>query len=284
MTLDIDVEFPEFEILFQPIVDINLGSIHYFEALARFQSVCGKESPYDRITSAEKVGLIGDFDLAMIRRVLGWLPTAPAVDGAPRIAVNISGQSLGSAEWVAALCALLHDNPWSRGRLMFEITETAHLGNLVAANAFVQRLRRLGYPVCLDDFGAGAANFEYLSSLEVDVVKLDGAAVQGGRAARKGGAFLKALVGVCRDLGVATVAEMIEDEATLVFVRDCGVRYVQGYLFGKPSADIGAFHHAIPASLFPAGGVGPGIRRTAAGHAVRPPGAMAGSGSDHAGG
>ena len=117
----------------------------------------------------------------------------------------------------------------------------------VAVNAFLQRLRRQG---CLDDFGAGAATFEYLSSLDVDIVKLDGAWLHGARATSAGEGFLRELIGLCRELGVTTVAEMIEDEAAFDFARGCGVTYVQGFLFGEPARDIGAFRDSIPARLF----------------------------------
>lgn len=240
----------DFEAVFQPIIDAHTGVIHHYEALARFPGICDAQSPYAQIAFAEEADLIADFDLAMTRKVLDWLGGG-ALDREARVAVNISGHSLGSSACLTTLEALVRENAWARGRLLFEITESAHLGNLAAANAFVQRLRRQGFPVCLDDFGAGAATFEYLSSLEIDIVKLDGAAVRGARSAHKGHAFLKALVGLCRDLGVVTVAEMIEDEAALEFVRSCGVHFVQGYLFGRPAHDIRAFRSAIPAHLFP---------------------------------
>lgn len=240
----------DFQVYFQPIVDSRAGTIHHYEALARFPSICGMESPYEHITFAEETGLIADFDVAMAAKVIDWLATGTSLNGTTRVAVNISGQSINSLTYLAQLDGLLRDNAWARGRLMFEITESAHLGNLTAANAFIQRLRQQGFPVCLDDFGAGAANFEYLSSLEVDVVKLDGNSVRSAQRAHKGKAFLKALVSLCAELGVTTVAEMIEDEAALNFVRECGVQYVQGYLFGLPADNISVFRRTIPANLF----------------------------------
>ena len=68
---------------------------------------------------------------------------------------------------------------------------------------------------------------------------------------RKGKAFLKALVGLCRDLGVETIAEMVDDEKGLRFIRECGVQYVQGYLFGKPNTNIKSFDKLRLPSLFP---------------------------------
>jgi EAL domain-containing protein (putative c-di-GMP-specific phosphodiesterase class I) len=258
----------DFDAFFQPIVNARTGCIHHYEALARFPDADGTLTPYDHISLAERTGLITVFDMAMVRKMIAWLGNQPQRSGAVRVSVNISGRSINSLPCLAELDALLGDNAWVRGRLMFEITESAHLGNLVAANAFIQRLRRQGFPVCLDDFGAGAANFEYLSCLEVDIVKLDGDWLRAARQARKGEAFLKALIGLCRDLGITTVAEMIEDEAALDFARGCGVTYVQGFLFGAPAGDIGVFRQSIPARLFisePAAGV-PQRRRVASAH------------------
>lgn len=242
----------DFAAFFQPIVNARTGRIHHYEALARFPGAEGALSPRDLIGVAEESGLITVFDMAMVRKMIAWLAGPGAEGGEARVAVNISGRSLCSLPCLAELDALLRDNPWLRGRLMFEITETAHPGNLIAVNGFLQRLRRRGFLVCLDDFGAGAADFEYLSCLEVDIVKLDGTWLQAGRANPGGEAFLRAMVGLCRDLGVGTVAEMIEDEAALRFARGCGVTYVQGFLFGAPAEDIAVFRQSIPARLFPA--------------------------------
>lgn len=242
----------DFAAFFQPIVNARTGRIHHYEALARFPGAGSALAPRDLIGVAEGSGLITVFDMAMVRKMIAWLASRGPGGGEARVAVNISGRSLCSLPCLAELDALLGDNPWLRGRLLFEITETAHPGNLVAVNGFLQRLRRRGFLVCLDDFGAGAADFEYLSCLEVDIVKLDGTWLQAGRASPGGEAFLRAMVGLCRDLGIGTVAEMIEDEAALGFARGCGVTYVQGFLFGAPAEDIAVFRQSIPARLFPA--------------------------------
>jgi EAL domain-containing protein (putative c-di-GMP-specific phosphodiesterase class I) len=134
---------------------------------------------------------------------------------------------------------------------LLEITESAHMTDLAAANEFIQKLRGEGFPVCLDDFGAGAANFQCLSSMEVGVVKLDGSAVRNAQKARKGKAFLKPLVSLCRELGVESIAEMVAAEKGLKFIHECGVQYVQVYLFGKPNKEIKTFERLRRPALFP---------------------------------
>ena len=242
----------DFNVAFQPIIDVTTGDIHHYEALVRFHTEERRQSSYEYIRFAEETGLIQDFDLAMVRKVLGWLSTATRNKGYI-VAVNVSGHSVASLAFVAALHNLLKENTWARGRLMFEITESARMEDLVVANRFIQGLRGEGYTVCLDDLGAGAANFEYLSALEVDVVKLDGSAVRSAQTTRRGKAFLISLANLCRDLDVLTVAEMVGDEKGLEFIRECGVQYAQGYLFGRPSTDIRSFEKTVPADLFPAG-------------------------------
>jgi len=243
------VALSEFYVALQPIVQIHSGEIHHYEALCRFDAKPG-ESPFKTITFAEETGLIHEFDLAMARKVVEWLSKFPRNNDKYRAAVNVSGFSIGKPSYVDALMKMLKENSWTQGKLMFEITESSRMSDLEAANNFIQNLRKRGYHVCLDDFGAGAASFQYLSVLDVDVVKLDGSAVKNAQKASKGRAFLSALTELCRRMAVETIAEMVDTPDTLTFCRDCGCNYVQGYLFGKPSADLKAFNPLPEIVLF----------------------------------
>ncbi|MBW4034529.1 MULTISPECIES: EAL domain-containing protein [Acidiphilium] len=238
-----------FRVAFQPIVHVKTGHIHHFEALCRFEGQ-GEDSPFKTIQVAEELGLIAAFDLVMVRKVIDWLLTRPLNNARERIAVNVSGYSIEQPAYTVALLDLLAENDWLRGRLMFEITESARIANLETADRFIQALRQRGFHVSLDDFGAGAASFQYLSVLDVDVVKLDGSAVRNAQKAQKGRAFLSALTELCRRMGIETIAEMVDTADTLQFVRDCGCNYVQGYLFGKPAWEISEFHPLPNRTLF----------------------------------
>ncbi|TVR99961.1 MAG: EAL domain-containing protein [Rhodospirillales bacterium] len=238
-----------FDVVFQPILDARSGAVHHYEALVRFPDTGHGTSPYERIVFAEEAGLIAEFDLAMARRVIQWLSGTP-INSATRVAVNISGASVESLSYLSELDKLLSQNLWAKGRLLFEITESVRMERLDPANTFIQHLRSNGHKVCLDDFGAGAANFQYLARLEVDIVKLDGQALRDARHGQKGLAFFKALVALCRELGVATIAEMVEDDGMLQFVRRCGVQFVQGNLFGAPHREIGVFRDQITSHMF----------------------------------
>jgi len=237
----------DFNLVFHPIINVQTGEVHHYEALTRFEEGV---SPFEIITMAEETGLIPEFDLAVVEQGLEFLNSIPR-NSPTSVAINISGQSVGSDWYVDSLHKILMDNKWAEGRLLFEITESAKMEDLDRANNFIQRLRKDQYHVCLDDFGAGAASFGYLMSLEVDVVKLDGPVVKDAQKAMRGKALLQSMATLCKNLGIETIAEMVDDKSVLDFVRKCGIDYAQGYLFGKPHADLKTFDMAQHVRLFP---------------------------------
>ena len=231
------VSAADFDVAFQPIVKLATRDITHFEALCRFGGGSDR-SPYELITFAENTGLICDFDYAMCRKLLGWLEQVKRNGQPCKVAMNLSGRSVGNTSFLVALQQLLKEHDGLRSQLIIEITESARIGDLAKANRFIQSLRKAGHKVCLDDFGAGASALRYLHELEVDIVKIDGHYVRGAVSDRKLRAFLRAIAGLCRELGITTVAEMVEDEATVDILQACGIELGQGFLFGKPSFEI----------------------------------------------
>lgn len=247
------IEDDGFEMVFQPICDLATGQPHHFEVLVRFDQMEAGSSPYESITFAEEVGIICDFDLAMVRRVLDWLHTVNGAGHRYMAAVNLSGRSLSTPSFVGGLLDLLAANPDVRDNVLFELTETARIGNLSEANRVIQGLREAGHVVCLDDFGAGEAAFRYLGALDVDVVKIDGQYLRSAMRTVRGKALLRAMAGMCRDLNITTIAELVETEAQVNLVRACGIRLAQGHYYGAPSRHITAFPAPRPVAF----GVGP---------------------------
>jgi EAL domain-containing protein (putative c-di-GMP-specific phosphodiesterase class I) len=236
-----------FEIVFQPVVELQTGTIHHYEALSRFP---GRPDSVQRVIAfAESTGMVTEFDLAVARQALKALNGFPRNSERFRLAINVSGVSISRPEYTRALLQLLERNLWTRGKLMFEITESARMEDMAAAAAFIDVLRRWGYQVCLDDFGAGAASFRHLSMLHVDMVKIDGWAIRNAQRTNKGRAFLSALTGLCRRLGIKTAGEMIDSPEMLEFVRECGCDHVQGHLFGRPHRDLARFSPLPNANL-----------------------------------
>lgn len=239
----------DYSVVYQPILHAHTGDIHHYEALARFPANGLLRNASEHVLLAEEIGLVSDLDIGMARKVVARLQASDLI-AADRVAVNLSGQSATTPGYLEQLDGLLADNGWLRGRLMFEITESSRMRDLPQANRFVLGLRAEGYDVCLDDFGAGAANFQYLASLDVSIVKFDGGAVHAARESAKGMAFLKSLVTLCRELEIATVVEMVDTPESLAFARACGADYVQGYLFGKPHADMASFARVAATDIF----------------------------------
>ncbi len=155
--------------------------------------------------------------------------------GAPGIAVNVSGRSLSEPEFVRDLLKILEENQQVSPFLSLEITESARILDLKAIGDVVQQIRALGFKVYLDDFGAGAAGFQYLKNLRVDAVKIDGAYIKDAIESREDRAFLRSMVMLCKELGIETVGEWIETKEHADLLQDIGVDYGQGYYYGKPT-------------------------------------------------
>ena len=225
----------DYFLVYQPIVGLNDGAIHHYEALTRMMGQDKGTSPYHFITLAEDLGLIAEFDLAVCRRAIEVLEGGTNVKQGPSLAVNLSGRSLGTEGFIEELFRLLQRHNKIASRLLFEVTESSEITDLTGVNRMLQAVRKLGHEVCLDDFGAGAAAFEYLRSLMVDYVKIDGGYVRGAESSNYGRSFLRCISVLCSDLGVKTVGEMVENDESASLLRDVGVTYGQGWHFGKPS-------------------------------------------------
>lgn len=221
----------DFTLAYQPIVHLGTRAIHHYEALSRFPA---GTSPAEVVQFAEQIGVIIDFDLRVCQRAIATLEGIEDPVRRPAVAINFSGRSLESAIFAAEVDTLVRSNPAVAPNLMFEVTESAQIVHLNEVQNFLQSLRERGFRVCLDDFGAGAASFHYLNAFPVDFVKIDGQYVRNLVGSTRVRAFLKAMATLCRDLGTATIAEMVETEEQAAEVAALGVGYGQGFLFGRP--------------------------------------------------
>ncbi|WP_417494687.1 EAL domain-containing protein [Maricaulis sp.] len=212
----------------QPIVSLETGKIEHYELLLRLP---GGMPVCDSVNFAEGTGLIYEIDIAMVEIGANFLRDD---FDRPALAVNLSGRSLENPAWGKKFLQMLADLRIDRSRLSFELTETASVRNVKAANAIIQKIRERGHKVCLDDFGAGAAGFQYLRDFPADIVKIDGSYVRHPQLGERDTAILKGMVSLCRELKLETVAEMIETEQRAKQMQALGVTYGQGYYFGKP--------------------------------------------------
>jgi len=218
----------DFRLTYQPVVRLMDGRVSHHEVLVRFGE---EESPYPTIRAAEEMDLIEPLDLAILEKALDVLQAQPKT----ALAVNISGRSIASDAFVARAEALMKARPDTRDRLILEITESAAIDDLAAADRRLQALRAAGCEVCLDDFGAGAASLAYLQQLTVDILKIDGRYIRDLQHGGRESAFLRHLVNLCRELNVKTLAEMVETADAERAVRLAGVDYAQGWYYGAAS-------------------------------------------------
>lgn len=243
----------EFDFVFMPICDLRSGATHHYEILSRFAKLEGTGiSTFDMMSLAEEVGVISDFDLAAARKTIKLIGDmskglGTAMPGSlrgmaeklalPTLALNISGSSILNDAFVKELIGMLRAVSNLSKNLSFEITESAEIVDLEKANANIQKLRDMRFSVALDDFGAGAASFDYLNVLKVDVVKFDGPVVRRALATDLGKDFLASMASLCTRSNIKTVAEMVEDESMAANLLGFGIDYGQGYHFGKPSPE-----------------------------------------------
>jgi len=221
----------KFSLAYQPIVNLRTGAVSHYEALARFAE---GSNTGEIIAFAEALGIADAFDLAVAVKVLSFL-SAPEC-GTARIAFNISGSTLASPPAFGLLAGFLARNRPFAPRILIEITETAEITDIAAADKAIQTMRGMGFRVGLDDFGAGAASLQYLHGLAVDFVKLDGTLVRKLGTSAREDTLMRGIVKLCADLGVETIAECIENEDLLARAREVGFDLGQGHQFGHPGA------------------------------------------------
>jgi len=232
----------DFDLNFMPICDLKTGEVHHLEALTRFRGNAGASgSPYQLITLAEEVGIIPEFDLAVAHKAVDLVKKESVTGNLPPLAVNVSGHSISDANFVKDLRELLRQATNLSQMISLEITESAEITDFERVNANIQEFRDRNFHVALDDFGAGAASFDYLNSFDIDIVKFDGPVVKRAYQTAKGKAFLASMATLCKETGIETIAEMVEDGELAKFLQECGIDNGQGYFFGKPGPDPKAF-------------------------------------------
>lgn len=215
----------QFRLTYQPVVRLMDGRVSHHEVLVRFGA---EASPFPTIRAAEEMDLIEPLDLAILEEALGVLVAQPKVS----LAVNVSGRTIASDAFAAKAVALLKSRPTAKDRLILEITESAAIDDLAAADRRLQALRAAGCEVCLDDFGAGAASLAYLQQLTIDILKIDGRYIRELQHGGRESTFIRHLVNMCRELDVKTLAEMVETADAERAVRLAGVDYAQGWYYG----------------------------------------------------
>jgi diguanylate cyclase (GGDEF)-like protein/PAS domain S-box-containing protein len=227
------------ELRYQPVVDLTTGRVVAVEALVRWR-VDGREVAPDRfVPLAEETGLIVPVGAWVLRtacdRMAAWREALPGWAGL-HLSVNVSARQLQHPEFLATVERALDASGLPPEVLSVEITESVLLDDVAAASERLERLRRVGVRVDLDDFGTGWSSLTYLHRLPVDVVKLDRSFVAGVGTEAEETAIVTAVVGLASAMGLSCVAEGIETRAQLVELRRLGCRAGQGFLLSPPVA------------------------------------------------
>ena len=229
------IETRDFTMAFQPIVSLETGGLHHFEALARLP---GTKSPYELVTFAEKAGMILDLDIMIATRLVETLEQKQRQGQDPKVAMNVSARSLQSTLFVDHFRRIMKAHSKVARQLALEVTETANIIEFGAFNNILQLLRKDGHEISLDDVGTGSTSFETLRQLSVDFVKIDGQYVQSAMSNKKDRAILESVVKLCSGFGFWIIGEMVETLEQQNYLKSVGIEYGQGYLFGKPASEL----------------------------------------------
>ncbi|NNJ95955.1 MAG: EAL domain-containing protein [Gammaproteobacteria bacterium] len=223
---------------YQPRVDLQRGCIVGMEALLRFiDPVQGTLAPGRFISIAEDTGLIIPIGHWVVRAACeqyrNWCEQGIDV---PKISINISGRQFMEASLVDNISEIVHDNGIDAANIELELTETFLMENPKKTITILRELKALGFKIAIDDFGTAYSSLAYLKRFPIDKLKIDRSFISDIPDNADDIAITKAIIAMARNLNLWIVAEGVETEAQLAFLRAHGCEEVQGYYFSRPLA------------------------------------------------
>jgi diguanylate cyclase (GGDEF)-like protein len=222
----------EFELHYQPIVNLATGEISCVEALIRWRhKTRGLLPPADFIPLAEEIGLSVAIDEWVVREACRQAASWP---GKTAVAVNLSAKQFRSRTLVKMVVSALADAGLDAERLEVEITESSLLQGSEATFDSLYRLRGLGVRLALDDFGTGYSSLSYLQSFPFDCIKIDRSFIKDISDHAGSLTIVRAVIGLAAGLGMKTTAEGVETREQLEILKSEGCTEVQGFLFSEP--------------------------------------------------
>ena len=231
------IERQEFEVYYQPITSLQLGTLSGFEALLRWNHPTkGRIQPADFIPICEETGLIIPLSNWLLQDACQttkeWqtkYPEHPAI----RMSINLSGQQFKESQLIDKIESVLEDTGLSGQFLKLEITESILIDNLEAVTDIILHLRTKGIQFSIDDFGTGYSSLSYLHRFPVDTIKIDRSFVSQMQA-DDNSAIVKAIITLAHILKMDVIAEGIETTSQLAQLRLLQCEYGQGFFFSKP--------------------------------------------------
>ena len=230
----------ELRLVYQPQRGVQNQAMTGFEALLRWKHPTrGEISPAVFIPIAEESGIILEIG--------AWVLKTACLEAATwehplTIAVNVSAIQLYNPDFVQELHQTLIETGLSPRRLEIEITETALVRDINRALTSLRQVKALGIRIAMDDFGTGYSSLSNLRAFPFDKIKIDGSFIKSVNSNEQAATIVRAVLGLGRGLGLPVLAEGVETDAELQFLRDEMCDEVQGYLLGRPAA-IGNFRH-----------------------------------------
>jgi diguanylate cyclase (GGDEF)-like protein/PAS domain S-box-containing protein len=220
----------------QPIVSLDGDALEHYELLVRMLDEQGETIPPGAfLPAAERYNVIERIDTWVVEHAISLMGSHSAfVEQVNFISINLSGQSVANAQFMLMIIALIRESNIDARKICFEVTETAAISNLSAANTFITALKDLGCRFALDDFGSGLSSFGYLKNLPVDYLKIDGMFVKDMVDDPIDKAMVKSINDIGHVMGMKTIAEFVENDAIMEQLNEVGVDYAQGYGVGKP--------------------------------------------------
>jgi EAL domain-containing protein (putative c-di-GMP-specific phosphodiesterase class I) len=220
--------------VFQPISDIKSGSITGFEALSRWtHPERGFISPVEFIALAEETDLIIEVGDLVFNRAIEMLAKLP---DHVFININVSSKQLDDDQFLNRVSKKVKDANISANRLKLEITETMVV-DFKLAKQWLDKCRKIGFPVCADDFGTGHSGMEQLVELNFDVLKVDQVFIRNMFKNERYQIILKTIAGMAKSLNAKLVAEGVESEEEYLVLQALNFDFGQGYYFGKPMSE-----------------------------------------------
>ena len=228
------LEQHQFVLYAQALKSLKPNGEPHLELLIRLRGVDGMLYPPSYfLPVAERYHLMPKVDRWVVSEALRIM-VAKGPHFKTLCAINLSGLSLSDAAFLAYVVAEINRYKVNQHQLCFEITETAVIANLDRSRQFIETLREMGCRFSLDDFGSGLASFAYLKNLQVDFLKIDGLFIKGIASNAIDKAMVESINHVGQMMGLATIAEFVEDEASLAMVKAIGIDYAQGYAVAEP--------------------------------------------------
>jgi diguanylate cyclase (GGDEF)-like protein len=232
------VERNEFELVYQPQLCLRTGRVLGVEALMRWMNPTrGLLTPYHFIAGLEEFRLINEVGEWVLQTACEQIRQWHAMDFEPmRIAVNVSAQQFEDPMLIDKIRSALKETKLPPEFLELELTESCLMSDPAQASALLREIRDVGVRIAIDDFGTGYSSLTYLHEFPLNALKIDKNFVQSVESKDRGGPISKMIIGLGQNLGLEVIAEGVETEAQLEYMRNHGCDVAQGYLYARPES------------------------------------------------